>query len=1629
MDPFDPNGFYSSNSFNPRQQQQQQINTVPPPKPKPAPNYDINLAELVAQPSNINQFSSNNQFNSTNQGSFIQPSQNYVPPHPTTSLIFSFPPTSNSNNQFSNPTPSSNQTFSSSFSSFPQNQVGAPPSSLNSSLPPTSNNFNNTNAFFPPQNTNSFSFSNPQPTQKSISARPMPSFSFDSSSSLNAPKSMPSLSNSSSFTNTNTNYKIGDGGMSLQNSEKQPGTPRYDGEDKDKPVSMSPLPPRSTLTSSFVGHPEIKNTRPTSANYAQAIPDANQRMTTAYLKLEKGQFPEALEDVMEALELIVSLNDESSYKKEIKICANYKFLLELLIAMKDQDANRSAFLTRVMADVPVQAKHRLICTRMAINKNMESRNFKVAARLLKTILPLKLVDQTSLEQKLEQCKENGLRNSTSYVVPCFRCTAPADYGETECSRCNRKFQFCFKTFKPIIKNSHLQCELCESVFQDDSNLANQVCPVCQKRNLTLVQSSQSSSVQGSSSGYSSSEADPARVKNLPTLPSKSNLRNDAYESKPQKQNIETSQEFLESQIIVPLPPKPSKPITTETQKVATNHPQENSCQIESVMNVEFRGVDALSNSECEAYLQDFENADINKQGFVSGMEARNYFQKTGISRQILAIIWNLADDDKDSCLNQQEFFIAMHFITAHLRGYELPEVLPSTLKSFNHSQETYSHLDNNFAPSMIVSYGQSNDYYSNNRASISSSELPTLSSTVAPPLPSKQKPDLPVKSNPPPLPSKNGSSIQMGMPPQLSSYPSPSISSSSFPPVIPPKPSKNNEVNNNYSADSDSLFDDFAPIYNSEKSSVYKSNSSYLDDDLAGLTIQPTSTQPSLPPKPPTKSLPPVPEKSIQPSSSLEPASELNPENKDAKKQKKEKKGLRIFGKKEKETAVTPAEKPSGPVTSISAPFVKVKAPDSPHILTSAIAIEEPPSLFTPPMLSNEITTDKVIAPSALVSHSTHSNEIPKTLPLPEMPPPPPAIEDSEYQESYAPPIELPPLSELPPPPLLPEPSKKREESPLSPHQQREEVEKPWNKVNFFQNGEQESQQEDYMSKVPSQVVLAVNFIYNLIISKNIREASTFMGSALREVVSLPQLDDLGSYYAKLSGLWYCTVTSVDQGDTTVIYFPLYFDIECHQCKMWISGAQIVGLEFLALNEGSWNEIGERTKYIVASPKVVLTTDGKRKEIHSYQEEQEAIIDPNVPVAFQLIHEKKWRCFLKESFEYKEKKPTLKVTSTDGKTYFVFSEVNSGEQTRSVNTEAYVRQYWLQGRDGMPLVALLDRTGQLVSEEFYVEYSNGQLESLSNFKKRKEKHELAKKFIPSIEHFYAVVNIPPELPFQTIPPSSLNYRPNGFILSQKNAAVFSLPLGEKKSSVQAEWHASVRSVTLKPMYLGGWFANAEPQLGALERKNYLKTSSELNFKSKPFQEWLARVNMHIGVFGNKETILMFAYRVYSLIAKDFEFAHPSEMRITEIVKAQKGDSTALCKVFVSIMRANEIPSRVLYGRKLQPKRQGETVTWLNGSNPAAEEDQLYSMAQFYLPAVGWIPVNASKPVRGINSSWSEKNPETWIGGFGTDEANFVTFSVDRGLVEMPIYGPKGDLDPQTINLLFANKNLGSEREE
>jgi hypothetical protein len=84
-------------------------------------------------------------------------------------------------------------------------------------------------------------------------------------------------------------------------------------------------------------------------------------------------------------------NSVEPIKKDIKFAVAYKvailLLLELEVLRKEEEKNlvKSSLLTKFLAYLPLQPKHRVVCIRMAINKNLASQNYGVAARLIEVI--------------------------------------------------------------------------------------------------------------------------------------------------------------------------------------------------------------------------------------------------------------------------------------------------------------------------------------------------------------------------------------------------------------------------------------------------------------------------------------------------------------------------------------------------------------------------------------------------------------------------------------------------------------------------------------------------------------------------------------------------------------------------------------------------------------------------------------------------------------------------------------------------------------------------------------------------------------------------------------------------------------------------------------------------------------------------------------------------------------------------------------------------------------------------------------------------------------------------------------------------------------------------------------------
>jgi len=86
--------------------------------------------------------------------------------------------------------------------------------------------------------------------------------------------------------------------------------------------------------------------------------------------------------------------------------------------------------------------------------------------------------------------------------------------------------------------------------------------------------------------------------------------------------------------------------------------------------------DVVEEKELEKYLEIFRQADDDKDGFVTGAQARALFLRSGLTSHELAMIWRLSDRDCDARLNETEFCIAMHLTNNKLKGKPIPETLP-----------------------------------------------------------------------------------------------------------------------------------------------------------------------------------------------------------------------------------------------------------------------------------------------------------------------------------------------------------------------------------------------------------------------------------------------------------------------------------------------------------------------------------------------------------------------------------------------------------------------------------------------------------------------------------------------------------------------------------------------------------------------------------------------------------------------------------------------------------------------------------------------------------------------------------------------------------------------------------------
>ncbi|MGA2259477.1 MAG: transglutaminase domain-containing protein [Thermoguttaceae bacterium] len=142
-----------------------------------------------------------------------------------------------------------------------------------------------------------------------------------------------------------------------------------------------------------------------------------------------------------------------------------------------------------------------------------------------------------------------------------------------------------------------------------------------------------------------------------------------------------------------------------------------------------------------------------------------------------------------------------------------------------------------------------------------------------------------------------------------------------------------------------------------------------------------------------------------------------------------------------------------------------------------------------------------------------------------------------------------------------------------------------------------------------------------------------------------------------------------------------------------------------------------------------------------------------------------------------------------------------------------------------------------------------------------------------------------------------------------------------------------------------------PDLSSRSFKDETCPTVTLDFTSKPFQAWMADAGLtrHKG-----ETDMAFARRTFAYIKHHLRYQWPAPQRTaSQTCAAGKSDCGGLSAVFVSTMRANRVPARLLGGRWATSQKPGDRT---------GDYGQWHVKSEFFAHGVGWVPVDASGAV-------------------------------------------------------------------
>lgn len=162
---------------------------------------------------------------------------------------------------------------------------------------------------------------------------------------------------------------------------------------------------------------------------------------------------------------------------------------------------------------------------------------------------------------------------------------------------------------------------------------------------------------------------------------------------------------------------------------------------------------------------------------------------------------------------------------------------------------------------------------------------------------------------------------------------------------------------------------------------------------------------------------------------------------------------------------------------------------------------------------------------------------------------------------------------------------------------------------------------------------------------------------------------------------------------------------------------------------------------------------------------------------------------------------------------------------------------------------------------------------------------------------------------------------------------------------------------------------------------YTAPTALIDFLSKDLAKWSDTVGLDRQ---DHESQVDFARRVYRTIQRGFTYSYTRKMdrRASTVSRLKTSDCGGLSILFLSILRSNDIPARLLVGRWAKSAEPGDKLEGL-------DYEQQHVKSEFFAAGVGWIPVDMSLGVGDGKST----DPNF----FGKDPGDFITLHFDHDI--------------------------------